>query len=308
MRRSGRAPQGEAIATWGTWALLVAVMAVTYARLDPAELYNVSRAGLGGGLSRALVELNFPVSLVGVALVLVALDTLPRRAWLVGVPAIALCAVTAWPGVVDESDLDARPVNVVPAVGVLLALGLTAAAARRSGTGVAARLPLDVPRAGVAVLALLVSIPWLAAELGFFLPDGVFVMQRLAAEPDGRELAAVHLGHHHGLDGALLVTSALLLSRPRLRPGLLAAVTRAYVSLAFAYGAVNLAEDLWHEQVVKRGRAVWTIPSALHPSLTWIWLVILGLAALTTAALAHESRRTGRIDRTSRLEWDVTEW
>lgn len=289
-------PQGEAIATWATWGLLVAVMAVTYARLDPVDLYNVSREGPEGGLSRALVELNFPVSLAGIALALVALDALPRRAWAVGGPAIALCAVTAWPGVVDQGDLDARPVNAVPAVGVLLALALTAAAARRSGTGVAPRLPLDAPRAAVAVLALLVSIPWLAAELGVFLPDGVFVMQQLAREPDGRELAAVHLGHHHGLDGALLVVSALLLSRPRLRPGPLATLTRAYVSLALAYGAVNLVEDLWHEQVVKRGWAGWTIPSALTPRLAWIWLVILALAALTAAALRRESRAAARID------------
>ena len=271
-------------------------MAVTYARLEPGQLYNVSGNGLDGGLSRALVELNFPISLVGIALVLVALDALPARAWVVGVPAIGLCALTAWPGVVDQGDFDARLVNAVPALGALLALALTAAAARRSGPGVAPRLPLDASRAGIAALALVISIPWLAAEFGVFLPDGVFVMQRLAAEPDGRELAAVHLGHHHGLDGALIVVTALLLSRPRFRPGGLSAAARAYVSLAFAYGAVNLVEDLWHEQVEKRGWSDWKFPSALRPTLGWIWLVILGLAVLTAVVLRRESRAVARVD------------
>ena len=45
-----------------------------------------------------LIELNFPISLVAIALGLVALASLPRRAWWLGGPAIALCAVTAWPG------------------------------------------------------------------------------------------------------------------------------------------------------------------------------------------------------------------
>lgn len=218
-----------------------------------------------------------------------AMSALPTSAWWAGGPAIALCAVTAWPGVVDEDDLDARWANAVPALGVLLALALTGVAARRAGTAFARRLSLDVVRVVIAAAGLLVSIPWLAAELGVFLPDGVFLMERVVTEPDGRELAAVHLGHHHGLDGTVLVLSALLLSRPRLRPGGLEHVTRAYVSVAFAYGAVNLAEDLWHEQVVKRGWAEWKIPSALHPTLSPLWLVILVVAACVAIALRHEA-------------------
>lgn len=218
-----------------------------------------------------------------------AMSALPTSAWWAGGPAIALCAVTAWPGVVDEDDLDARWANAVPALGVLLALALTGVAARRAGTAFARRLSLDVVRVVIAAAGLLVSIPWLAAELGVFLPDGVFLMERVVTEPDGRELAAVHLGHHHGLDGTVLVLSALLLSRPRLRPGGLEHVTRAYVSVAFAYGAVNLAEDLWHEQVVKRGWAEWKIPSALHPTLSPLWLVILVVAACVAIALRDEA-------------------
>ena len=289
MPLNGETPgQGEALATWALWVLLVVAIVVTYARLEPEELYNVSRDGVAGGLSRAVVELNFPISLVAIALVLVALDVLPARAWWVGGPAIALCAVTAWPGVVDQSDLDARWVNAAPVLGVAFALGLTAAAARRSGTGFAPRLVLDAARIAIAVVALLLSIPWLAADLGFYLPEGVFIMERPGLEPDGSTIAAVHLGHHHGLDGTLIVLSALLVSRPRLRAGGLGVVGRAYVSLAFAYGAVNLVEDTWHEQLVKRDWIDWKIPSALRPSFTPIWLVIGALAVATALVLRRE--------------------
>ena len=33
-----------------------------------------------------------------------------------------------------------------------------------------------------------------------------------------------------------------------------------------AYGAVNLAQDAWNEQLVKRGMVDWKIPSALEPT------------------------------------------
>ena len=288
--RAARASQGESIVAWGLWGLLLVAIVVTYARLDPADLYNVSGDRLEGGLSRALVELNFPISLVAIAIVLVALDALPRSAWWMAGPAIALCAVTAWPGVVVPDDLDARLVNAVPALGVVLALGLTVAAARRSGRHIAPPLALDGLRVGIAVVALLLSIPWLAAEVGVFLPEGVFVMERPGLE-NGSTIAAVHLGHHHGLDGTLIVVSALLLSRPWVSRRGLATITTVYVALAFAYGAVNLAEDYWHEQLVKRGWVDWRIPSALEPGPRPIWLVVLALAAVTALALRSERSR-----------------
>jgi hypothetical protein len=286
-------PQGEAIATWGLWALVVVAIVVTYSRLEPADLYHVSREGIEGGLSRALVELNFPISLVAIALVLVALGSLSSRGWWAGGPGIALCAVTAWPGVVDQDDLDARWINTVPALGVAIALALTVVATRRAGTGVAARLRLDLVRVVLAVVALLLSIPWIAAILGFYLPEGVFIMERPGLEPDGTTIAAVHLGQHHGFMGSLILTSALLLSRPRLT-GRLGTAAWLYVSLAFAYGGVNMAQDAWNEQLVKRGWLDWKIPSALQPDLAPIWLVVLGLAALTALALRWEARAEAR--------------
>ena len=198
--------------------------------------------------------------------------------------------MTAWPGVVDQDDLDARWVNAVPAAGVAIALALTVAAARRGRTGFAPRLPLDVLRVALAVVALLVSIPWIAAILGFYLTEGIFIMERPGLEQDGTTIAAVHVGQHHGFMGALIVASALLLSRPRLPAGRLAAVTRLYVSLAFAYGAVKMTQDAWNEQLWKRGTVDWKLPSALQPAPEPIWLVTLALAGLTALALRREGR------------------
>jgi hypothetical protein len=287
--RRRRTPQGEALVVWALWGLGLLAILVTYSRLAPEETYNVSREGFAGGLSRIVVELNFPIALVAIAITLVALSALPSAAWWAGGPAIALCAVTAVPGVVDQHDLDARWVNAVPAAGVAIALGLTTVAARRAGTSFAARLRLDLARVVLAVVVLLVSIPWIAAILGFYLPEGIFLMERPAIE-DGVPIAAVHLGQHHGFMGALIVVSALLLSRPRLAPGRLAWAIRLYVSLAFAYGAVNMTQDAWNEQLWKRGTVDWKIPSALQPGPDPIWLLTVALAALTALALHRESR------------------
>ena len=294
MRRVG-GTQGEALAVWAMWTVVLGMIFVTYRRLPPDtrdatdDLYHVSGNGLAGGLSRVLVELNFPMALVAVLVILVAMDALPRSSWALAAPAIALSAVVAWPGVVDQDDLDVRVVNVIPALGVAVALGLTLAAGRRAGWNVAGRLPLDPVRLGIAVVVLVLSIPWIAAELGVFLPDGVFIMRRVAPDTDGLPIAAVHLGHHHGFDGALVALSALLLSRPRLRRGTTARVTVAVTALALAYGIVNCVQDAWNEQLVKRGTLDWKIPGAILPSLSWIWLVILVLAALTALALRAES-------------------
>jgi hypothetical protein len=118
----------------------------------------------------------------------------------------------------------------------------------------------------------------------------VFLTSRVVTEGD-ETLAAVHLGHHHGLDGTLLMLFALLLSRVRLPDRRLGGLLLAYVSLMFAYGFMNFAEDAWHEQLVKRGWLEWKIPSALIPRFHWIWLVTLGVALLTYVVFAFERRR-----------------
>lgn len=82
--------QGEALVAWTIWGAMTLAVLVTYSRIDPAELYNVSHDELAGGLSRSVTLLSFPI-----ALVLVAVAVLPRAAWWVAAPAIALCATVS---------------------------------------------------------------------------------------------------------------------------------------------------------------------------------------------------------------------
>jgi hypothetical protein len=267
---------------------MTAVVLVTYSRVDPAETYHVSHEGIAGGSSRAVTLVNFPIALVAIALALIAVAALSSRAWWAAGPAIALCATIPW--FVDQDDLDARWVNAIPAFGVALALGLTVAATRRAGAAFAPPQPWDGWRLAIAALVLLVSLPWIAAELGFHFPGDVFMGEEPGPDVDENTIAAVHLGHHHGTDGSLLVLTALLLSRVPLRAGPLRTVTLAYLGTMFAYGAVNFAQDAWNEQVVKRGWTDEGIPSALLPSVKPIWAVVLGLAVVATLVLLREQK------------------
>ena len=281
--------QGEAVAAWGLWAVMTLAVLVTYSWVDPAETYHVSHEGIVGGLSRGLTLVNFPIALVAIALALVATAALSRSAWWAAVPAIALCATIPW--FVDQDDLDARWVNAIPALGVLIAAGLTVAAARRAGTSFAPRRPWDGWRAAVAALVVLVSLPWVAAELGFHFPGDFFMGEELGQEKDGTTIAAVHLGHHHGTDGALLVITALLLSRVRVERRALRVGLFAYLGTMLAYGGINFVQDAWNEQIVKRGWTDEGIPSALLPGLRPIWLVVIALAVAATFILLREDKR-----------------
>ena len=180
--------------------------------------------------------------------------------------------------------------NAIPALGVVVALGLTAAAARRAGSELAPRRPWDRWRLVVAAVVALISLPWIAAELGFHFPGDVFMGEEPGLEGDGTTIAAVHLGHHHGTDGALLVLSALLLSRVALGSRRLRIVTFAYLGTMLSYGGVNFAQDAWNEQVVKRGWTDAGIPSALLPGVTPIWAVVVALAVASTLVLLREEK------------------
>jgi hypothetical protein len=231
---------------------------------------------------------NFPIALVAIALALIAMAVLPAAAWLAAGPAIGLCATI--PFFVDQDDLDARWVNAIPAAGVVVALVLTAVATRRAGAAFAPRQAWDGWRLGLALVVGLVSLPWIAAELGAHFPGDFFMGEEPGPEKDGTTIAAVHLGHHHGTDGALLVLTALLLSRVGLERGRLRTVTLAYLGMMLAYGGVNFVQDAWNEQVVKRGWTDAGIPSALLPGVKPIWGVVLGLAVVATALLRREEK------------------
>jgi hypothetical protein len=254
---------------WAAYGAVAAAMLVTYSRVDPSRLYHVSGHGLAGGLSRVLVFTNFPVALVAAPLAALGAGRIgTRAARAAAVVSVALCAAVVAPGVVDQADLDARWINVVPALGVAVALALEL----RAPPG---KLPLGRGTIAACVALALLSAVWIAAELGFHAGFGVF----LAGKPWHGE-AAVHLGHHHGLDGTMLAATALVLRRaPRSAGG------RAYLALMLAYGLVNAVQDAWTEQVVKRGWTAHEIPNALHPAVNSAWaaIVVLALAFFATA-------------------------
>jgi hypothetical protein len=291
----------EVAAVWLLFAVVAVEILVTYSRLPARELYHVSGSGLSGGAGRVLVFSNFPTALVAIVVLAFVADRMSSRmVTAAALVAIGLCAAVFWPGVVDQADLDAKPVNVLAAVGVLIAVALTAVALRQ-GAAWSGRRAGDRLRLAIAAGALFIGLPWLAAELGFFL-TGVPGLDRLFQT--GRYLPppfppAVHHGHHHGMDGVLLLLSAALLSRvvPSVRRLWVRVATGVYLALMAAYGIGNVANDAWIEQVVKRGWTTWEIPDVLRPSVTIAWgVIVLGAVALYAASVWW-SRRSARVPK-----------
>ena len=212
----------EVVLVWVLFAVVTVEVLVTYSRIPSRELYHVSGSGIEGGLSRALVFVNFPVALVALAVLGLIYTRLPGRAYRgVAILAAVLSAAVFWPGIVSQADLDARPVNAVAAIGVLLALVLTGAVGSKGGVSRSSWHREDWVRAALALVLLVAALPWLAADLGLY-SNGVPLLGRLFQSgqflPERPGLPnfapAVHHGHHHGLDGVLLVLTALVLSRP----------------------------------------------------------------------------------------------
>lgn len=272
----------EILVVWAVFAIVALEVVVTYSRLPAGDLYHVSGSGIDGGLSRALVFVNFPVALAALAVLAMLYERVSHRT--LAVIAALLCAVVVWPGVVRESNLDARPVNAVPALGVLLALLLTFEVARRDRISYWAWQRADWVRVALAVVLLFLAIPWLAADLGFY-SDGIPLVGRLFQSGELLPMRpglptfapAVHHGQHHGLEGVLLVLTALLLSRrlADIRGHGLRNTLAAYLALMFCYGIGNIANDFWIEQVVKRGWTTWEIPNVLQPRVTIAWSLIV---------------------------------
>jgi len=260
----------ELRAVWALVGAIAVAVFVTYTRLPAEDLYHVSQTGVRGGLSRVLVDLNFPDALIALAALGVVAPYLPRAARLLAGLAAALCVVVVVPGVVSQHDLDAKWLNAVPAIGVMLALPLTllarGVAAERNRRG-------DAVRIGLAAGLVLLCAPWIAAELGFYL-DGVPVLGSLFQTGEivsyrgNPPHPAVHHGVHHGLQGLLFVATVLLLTRIPNRISL-------FLAFMAAYGIGNIANDAWLEQIAERGWTSWTIPPTLEPALTWTWLAVL---------------------------------
>jgi len=290
----------EALIVWALFAAVGVAAFVTYARLPPEDLYHVSGTGIEAGASRVLVFLGYPFSIVAVALAWIAAARLGTRvAGVAAAVATVLCATIGIPGVVDQGDLDARPVNALAAVGVALALVLTVLALSREGLGpTVAFSRADLVRALVSAGLLFAGLPWIFAELGFYVTDvpvlgRIFMAKQLSPSVVGEpSLHAVHLGRHHGMDGVLLAISALVLSRVpaqmRSRAGRIGLT--AYLSLAFVYGLANALQDFWTEQFVKRGTTSMRIPSLIRPGVSWAWAAMIAVAFLICLAALHVAR------------------
>jgi hypothetical protein len=265
---------------------------VTYARLPASDFYNVTGSGVSDGAARVLVLIGWPISLAALALLAVATDRLlalplapgTRRGVIAAALVSALlCATIAWPGVIKQSDLDAKPSNALAAIGVGIAVALTVAGIRRAGMGAPApRSRGDRIAMWIAIVYALAAIPWILANLGFYVGDvpglgDIYMSKKILPEPGHPHLRAVHLGNHEGLDGWLLAVTALLL-RPAIawmRPTRLRPVLGAYLALLLGYGIFVSANDGWNEQIVKRGWTSHGLPSVITPSLGWGWLVLI---------------------------------
>jgi hypothetical protein len=291
----------EVLAVWALFAIVALEILVTYWRLPAHELYNVSGSGFRGGTSRVLVFLNYPLALVAIPIIVFVAERLRSRAsWITAAVGVALSAAIFWPGIVKEADLDARPVNAVAALGVLVTASLTVIAARKlEPPARPVRQTGDWLRVIVSAVTLVLGIPWMAADLGLFFNHvpvlgTLYQTGELRTQPHSIEVhPAVHHGHHHGMDGVLLVLAALLLSRLLASVGAkwLRWTLGAYLALMLCYGAGNIANDFWLEQVAKRGWTEWLIPDVTTPKASVAWgVIVIGAAALWAASLWRTRR------------------
>jgi hypothetical protein len=291
----------DVFVVWLLFLLTAVAVLVTYWRLPPSQLWKVHNSGFIGGAGRAFVFLSFSAAVAAIGILPIAVDRLEdRRADFLALVAALLCATVALPGVQTESHLDPKWSNLPAVLGVALAFVLTLWAAR-AGRREFTRTSVegDTARLVVGGLSLFFAAPYIAAELGFFL-DGVpvlgwiFQTGAIRSEPGaGYSHAAVHHGHHHGMDGFLLAATALLLSRllGSIRRPVLRTLTAVYLALLLVYGLTNQAQDLWTEQVVKRGWTGWDIPNVLHPSLSAAWAAMVACGLLIYALFFRPRRR-----------------
>jgi hypothetical protein len=288
--RPQRAGLSDVYVVWALFFFAAVAVFETYWRLPPSETWKVHNMGFVGGAGRAFVFLSFSCALAAIGVLPIVVDRLEdRRADFAGVAAFVLCLTVALPGVQTESHLDPKWANLPAVLGGAIAFGLTVWASR-SGRREFPRASRrgDIARLIIGGISLFFAAPYIAAELGFFL-DGVpvlgsiFITGAIRPEPGaGYSHAAVHHGHHHGLDGFLLTATALLLSRlvGSIRRPILRTITAVYLALLLVYGLTNQAQDLWTEQVVKRGWTNWDIPEVLHPSLSAAWAAMIGCGLL----------------------------
>jgi hypothetical protein len=71
-------------------------------------------------------------------------------------------------------------------------------------------------------------------------------------------------------------------------------LTGALLALMLVYGLTNMVNDLWIEQVVKRGWTSWQVPDVLEPTASLAWAAMLVAAAVIYAAFFARRPLLGR--------------
>ena len=290
------------LVVWAVWIVVCAATWATNARIPVSLLYGFHGAGIVSAAGRVVVLLGWPIALAAVPLEAVAVERFlasphtpvtGRVVSAASVVSVALCVTIAWPGAQQGSHLDAKYINAPAAVGVAIAFGLTMYVVAATGRGD----PLPRTRAAVAwaavFLAILVlSIPWLLANLGYYAGDvpglrSIFMSRQVVPEPGRPHLAAVHLGNHEGVDGVLLAITAVVLMRTlgQIARSWRRTALAVYLSVLLVYGLAVALADGWHEQITKRGWTDWKVPSVLHPAASWGWLAVLMVALVVWLAV-----------------------
>lgn len=308
-RAKPRSVPVEIVALWALFLVVCVEVLVAYSRTKPNELIGVPRTGLLVAITDAIGFLAFPAGLVAIGVAIAIGDRLSRGgAWVGAAAAVALAVVVVLPGVAESEEVEVtlNPQRVVAAAAVLALCGLTLRVVRRHRIGCwGPRARGDAVRVALAAAIVFAALPWFAADLTLSLDrvpglSQVFLTDALRTEP-GRVGAnpAVHDGHHHGMDGALLALAAIALSRViRWLAGWRRTALTALVALLFTYGIANALEDFWLEQVVKRGASGYVFPKMLTPRLSLPFLLIL-LAATAAFVAIRATTPPGPLDGTA---------
>lgn len=270
---------GETFAVWALFALDAAALAA----------YQRRRGGMpGAAVARFVAHPWAPASLPlgGLALARLGRDRATPATLRAALAALLLPLFGA--GMRRRPRRPARSAEPLPTAALTFAAALTLQAIpdpRRRSAAFAPATAADRPRLALGGALFLVAIPWLCAEVGIdanHLPlIGPLYLDRPHPAHPGR--TAVHLGHHHGLDGALLAWAALALSRqlPQLEPGPAADLLSLDLAALLLYGLARAAEDAWAEQVVNRGRTTRRLPPLVshgRPVGPRAWLAVAALA------------------------------
>jgi hypothetical protein len=103
---------GELVAVWALFTVVAFEVLVTYARLPAEQLSPVSGSALESGAGRARVFLGYPTSLAVIALLPILVERLDHPlATTAALGTLGLCLTIGIPGVLEETDLDAKPAN-----------------------------------------------------------------------------------------------------------------------------------------------------------------------------------------------------